>query len=528
LTPKREIAVAGGGGSASSGNPQQLRICNGPSTRSCGFAVDTATGYAYVSSYNNPTSIMYQIQFVLLPRPLPTVAPPKQRQVVCGLAEFGTCKRAVVPFNPREHWGWGSPNRPFLTPDPNVGCVPVYVFTGENPCPSVRQPVPVPAPAPAPAPPPVILPFTERATTDFTSRSFNYLTTGVSSLTLVNTICLGGSSRPTAPALGPYGQLYMLTSNGNMYSVLSSPILSNSTNDALSDTSPAVSITSGNVAVASSNLVTVFDASLNYVGSSNIEGCFSPAFGGNNTVFLANSNTLRSIDTSTMCNVWTYTFNLGETVTSPPTTDSGIVLLGSSQGNVYSFDQTSGSIVWEYKTGLNTAIYSAPNYTFDNRVVFACGSNIFNIDYDRSPPYRQTRTYVASSNVASSFATAFDTSGNMWAYYTASNTLFGVCMLDDSGNYVGWSSAPLPGVDVITSNMTPTMDPTYAYVTSQRGRVMRYSAFPSGLIQNTIVQKTYTDIFLIPSTIINTPSVVTTASNQLIVFDAAAKSYIFQ
>jgi hypothetical protein len=193
---------------------------------------------------------------------------------------------------------------------------------------------------------------------------------------------------------------------------------------------------------------------------------------------------------------------------------------------MYSFDQASGNIVWLYKTGTNTPIYSAPNYTFDNRVVFACGSNIFNIDYDRTPPYRTTRTYTSlSGNVASSFATAFDPSGNMWTYYTTtSNVLFGVCMLDDSGNFTGWASTDRD----LTVGVTPAMDPSYAYVTSQRGWVRRYAAFPGGLIRNTIVQKSSISSYLIPSTIINTPSVVTTASNQLIVFDAKPTCYILQ
>ena len=525
ITPKREIVIAGGG-SAASGSPQQLRICGAAGIVSCGFAVDPTTGFLYVSTYDNPGSKIYQIQLVLLPRPLPTVAPPKQRQVECGLAEFGTCKRVTIPFNPRERWGWGSPNRPYFTPDPNVGCPAAYVFTGDHPCPDVRQPVlPIPPPPPV-APPPIIEPYTEHATTDFASRSFNYLTTGISSLTLVATICSGTTSRPSAPALGPYGELYMLTSNGNIYSLLAG--LSNSTGDSLVDTSPAVSITTGNVAVASSNLVTVFDASLNFLWSSNIAGCFSPAFGNNSVVFFANDSNIYAIDSVTRSNVWTRGFSGGETVTSPPTADSGIMLLGTSVGNVYSIDQTTGNIIWRYGTGLNAAVYSVPNYTWNDRVVFASGSNIFNIDYDRIPPYDRTRTYVAVSNIAGSFATSFDPSGNLWCYYTASGTLFGVSMLDDSGNYVGWSSAPLAGLDVMSPGFTPTMDPFYVYATSQRGRVMRYSAFPSGLVSNAIVQKSYVNSYLIPSTIITAPSTVTTASNQLVVFDTQTKAYIFQ
>jgi outer membrane protein assembly factor BamB len=266
------------------------------------------------------------------------------------------------------------------------------------------------------------------------------------------------------------------------------------------------------------------------VWSSNIPGCFSPAFGGNSTVFVANSNTLRSVETGSATTDWTYTFPEGENVSSPPMADSGIILIGTTVGSVYSFDQASGNIIWVYKTGTNTPVYSAPNYTWNNRVVFACGSNIFNIDYDRVQPYDRTRTYTSlCGDVASSFATAFDPSGNMWNYYTTtSNVLYGVSMLDNSGNYLGWYSAPLAGSDQITAGFTPTMDPSYAYATSRRGRVMRYSAFPSGLVQNTLVQKTFVNDYLIPTTIISAPSVITTASNQLVVFDDRARAYIFQ
>ena len=530
-TSKREAIVAGGG-NATSGDPLSLRLLNSVDIYTCGFSVDNTTGYIYVSSRDNPTGIigsskMYQIELSLSPRPLPTVAPPKQRQVQCGLAEFGSCKRVTVPFSPREYWGWGSPNRPYFTPDPNVGCIPAYVYTGDHPCPEVRQPAPAPAPAPPPAPPPTLLPYTEKTTTDFASRSFNYLTTGISSLTLVNTISTNAGSRPTAPALGSYGQqLYMLTSNGNIYSLLASPMLSNSVNDSLVDTSPAISITSGSIMAATANKVTLFDESLNFLWSSNIAQCFSPAFGSGNTVFLANSNTLRALETTAPSNVWTYTFPEGEAVSSPPTADSGIVLLGTTAGSIYSFDQASGNIIWVYKTGTNTPVYSTPNYTFDNRIVFACGANIFNIDYDRVIPYRQTRTYTSlSGNVASSFATAFDPSGNMWTYYTTnSNALFGICMLDDSGNFTGWASTDSD----LTPAITPVLDPLYVYVTSARGIVRRYSAFPGGLVQNSIVQKSSTSSYTISATIVNTPSVITTASNQLVVFDAAAKCYIFQ
>lgn len=526
VTLQRDVIVAGGG-TASSGDPQYLRIRSDVSVNSAGFAIDPETGFLYVSSYNNPGSIMYMIEFAVLQRPLPTVAPPKQKQINCGLAEFGTCKRVTIPFSPREYWGWGSPNRPYLTPDPNVGCVPAHVYIGDHPCPDVRQPIlPIPPPPP-PVPPPVIVPSTERATTDFASRSFNYLTTGISSLTLVATISTSSLEAPSAPGLGPYGELYMLTSNGNIYSLYAG--LSNSTGDSLVDTSPAISITSGNVVVATANKVTAFDPSLNVLWSSNIAGCYSPAFGGGNTVFLTDGPNIYAIDSATQSNVWTFRFNGNETATSPPSTDSGILLLGTSTGNVYSFDQTSGNIIWRYSTGLNKPVYSAPNYTWNDRVIFACSNAIYNIDYDRIPPYNRTRVFVNDEATAtSSFATSFDPSGNLWCYFTgAAAALFGVCMLDDSGNYLAWTSSNLPGTDVITPNMTPTLDPLYVYVTSQRGRVMRYLAFPSGLVQNNIVQKSYVDLYFLPESTVS-PSVVTTASNQLVVFDAVATTYIFQ
>jgi hypothetical protein len=204
------------------------------------------------------------------------------------------------------------------------------------------------------------------------------------------------------------------------------------------------------------------------------------------------------------------------------------LLIGTTAGKVYSLDQTSGNIIWMYNTGLHTPVYTAPNYTWDDRVVFASSNVIFNIDYDRTPPYFRTRTFTSlSGHIAGSFATAFDPSGNMWAYYTASSALFGVSMLDDSGNYVAWRSASL-SPDSITPGLTPTMDVSFAYATSLGGRVMRYAAFPSGLVYNTIVQKSYVDSYLIPSSTITAPSVITTASNQLVVFTASATAYIFQ
>ena len=162
-------------------------------------------------------------------------------------------------------------------------------------------------------------------------------------------------------------------------------------------------------------------------------------------------------------------------------------------------------------------------------MIFACSNAIYNIDYDRIPPYNRTRVFVNDEATAtSSFATSFDPSGNLWCYFTsAAAALFGVCMLDDSGNYLAWTSSNLPGTDIITPNMTPTMDPVYVYVTSQSGRVLRYLAFPSGLVQNNIVQKNYTDLYFLPMSTVS-PSVVTTASNQLVVFDAEATTYIFQ
>lgn len=523
----RDVNVAGGG-LLSNGDPLGLRISGAIYTDSYGLALDPKTGFIYISSFDDPDSKIYEIRLSVPIRPLPTAAPPKQRSLACGLAEFGTCKRVTVPFSPREYWGWGSPNRRYFTPDPNVGCVPSHVFVGDHPCPEVRQPFSPPPPVPPPAPVVVIPPSTDVATTDFNSRSYNYLTTDIVGLTLVNTYVTGSTTSPSAPALGNYGQIYMVTSNGNIYNLAAG--LSNTTGEPTS-TSPAVSVTTGNIAVTSDSKLTIFDSSLNYIWSSNIAGGLSPAFGGGangNVVFVASGSNVYALDAATRSNVWTHTFAEGEISSMPPSSQSGILLLGTSIGNVYSLDQTTGDIVWVYNTGLNSPIYTSANYTWDDRVVFAASNVIFNIDYDRTPPYYRTRTFTSlSGNIGGSFATAFDDSGNMWTYYTASNALFGVCMLDDSGNYNAWSSASIDP-DIMTPGLTPTMDSTYAYVTSLGGRVMRYLAVPSGLVRNTIVQKSYVDSYLIPTTTITSPYTITNASNQLVVFDSAARAYIFQ
>ena len=112
---------------------------NSPNKLKLSYAMTYDTvGNIYVSCFSNNAYTVIQNSYFYVERPQPSVAPPKQKSVECGLILPGSCKQTWHPFNPRERFSLGSPNRPYQKIDlsAKISCPPSFV---SDACPGFSQ-----------------------------------------------------------------------------------------------------------------------------------------------------------------------------------------------------------------------------------------------------------------------------------------------------------------------------------------------------------------------------------------------------
>jgi len=193
--------------------------------------------------------------------------------------------------------------------------------------------------------------------------------------------------------------------------------------------------------------------------------------------------------------MWSYT--TGGYVESSPAVAYGMVFVGSDDGNVYSLDQYTGALVWNYTTGTSTAVYSSPAVAYGRVYVASFDHKVFCLDaatgahlWNRttggwmrsSPAVADGRVYVGSDDAKVYCFDAFtgesiwnQTMGG-WMYTSSPAVAYGkvyvgsmdnktYCLDASTGAHV-WSYTT--GDDVWSS---PTVTDGKVYVGSWDGKV---------------------------------------------------------
>ena len=426
--------------------------------------------------------------FVYSPRPAPSVEPPRQRPVKCGLIEPGSCKRAYQPFSPRERFGWGSPNRPYLTPDNNVGCPPVYV-TSCTPSSSPGHPSP---PDPDVTPPVNPAPSIATSTTQYLTRTrvatSNYVVNLNSNSFAANSVTPPIQSSPT---FDYSGRVYY-TANGvgvyytDNYATVNTLItLGDSATSSLT-AGPACSAVDRTLALGNSDgYVLMVDPTKSFPNILAWEQQFSGAGAAavtslayiENYVYASTSNALACFLASDGTPQWTATPALvgGDTYSSQINVQNGNVFIGTTRGTLWSYSPITGQSL--FSIPVNTGpILGTANIDTSSRVFFGSGSNLFACPIDRTQSaYDLVYTNIVG-NITAGVTLAVDSAKSTRAFFTtdAKRTY---CVQIDSN--VG--ACTDPGY-IINNNSLPILDISYMYVvggTGSGGSIPCVFRFPS-------------------------------------------------
>jgi len=158
------------------------------------------------------------------------------------------------------------------------------------------------------------------------------------------------STRITAqPVLfGPY--IYMASTNGVLYCIdkrFGNEIWRLETNASITDNfylgeNGAIYIVAGDIlySVDAANGSVINLMELKRPPASGI-------IGNTSTVFFYYDNSVTAISTSSLNIIWEYSLNADEVFTSGMQINSGVLIVGSSQGNVYALNTETGSVSWK-------------------------------------------------------------------------------------------------------------------------------------------------------------------------------------
>jgi outer membrane protein assembly factor BamB/sugar lactone lactonase YvrE len=471
-------------------------------------------------------SQLFRITFNFIPRNAPVVPAPQFKQVNCGIASPGNCKRAIVPFNPREYWRWGSPNRPYLTPDPNISCVPSLVFQLCPTIPLVVQPIPPPPPIPIPVVPTVI---TEIATNQFntrrTGRSGN-----IQNLTNISEITGIGNFR-TAPAFGPQSEIYAINTSGVIYrfdtsagTLFNSPTILYNLGRPVTASSPSVANTGALVVATNNGDFYRFNSNGNVLWQKTTgkqvfgsPGCFTNSNASVDNVFFTAGNTLYNYEASTGDLIWSKTLAGSETYRSSVYVGSLIVVGSGLGGSVYAYRRTDGTLVWKYPSGTSTfgiPVTSTPNLIGSN-YIFGAGSNLYALTSNGLLVW----TTTVSGNIQSSPAVTTDSTGRIWSFFTTTcNVLYGI--RKNTTGFTTWKS-----IENVDENCSPTLDIStggpgpYVYGYNSNGQVFKYIAqYTAGATQSAVA--TFT-----ASGQIDCKSLISSRQNRMFVFTLSDTAY---
>ena len=442
------------------------------------IAYDTFGGL-YMSTMNSDLSYTIHLnRYIYIPRPAPSVAPPRQQQYECGLFLPGSCKRAYVPFNPRERFGWGSPNKPYRTlsiKDIEVSCK----LSIPSPCPDTPIRGKKPDDPPPPPPPNALPPPNAGASAQEISRTRNLSTTRVQNLNLQTPSLVFSSSVTASPVLDYRMRLYVLgATNGNVYYSdnyvgAGATIQSNYVGGTF-NTSPACSLTDRTLAFGSQEgILTMFDGSSRTVVWQKHLGValdLTPSYYGCN-VYLGYGSNLNAFSATDGSVVWsTMSLSNGDTYSSSTNVQIGNVFIGTQQGSMYAYSLKDASVI--LRIPVNTgAILGSPNLGIDNRIYFGSGSNLCAINLDRTEAATDIIMTTLCGNITTPITLAVDSATQLTrAFFSTDLGATGYAQVDsNTQNY------PLMN---IASNSVPVLDASYAYIMGKTGIVWRYQWNP--------------------------------------------------
>lgn len=469
-------------------------------------------------------SVLYKLTFDFIPRNAAVVPVPQAKRVNCGIASPGNCKRAIVPFNPREYWGWGSPNRPYLTPDPNVACVPSRVFQLCPTIPPVVQPIPPTPPIPQPVIPPTI---TETATNQFNTRRTGR-SSAIQNLTSVSQVTGIGMFR-TAPALGPQSEIYAVNTTGTIYrfdtsagTLFNSPTAIYNLGKPVTVASPSVANTGALVVATNDGWLYRFNSMGNILWQKNTggqvfgsPGCFTNSNATVDNVYFASGNKIYNYEANSGNTLWTKQLTGGETYRSSIYVGALVVIGSGPLGSVYAYNRDTGSLVWKYPSGISNfggiPVVSTPHLIGSN-YIFGVGSNLYALT---SNGFLAWSTSV-SGNIQSSPALYQDSSNRIWSFFTTTcNVLYGV--RKDTSGFTTWKS--IENVDVNCSPLMDICSNPFVYGYNSTGQVFKYIAeYTASSTQSAVA------IFTASGNI-DSKSLVSTRQNRLYVFTISDVAY---
>jgi len=407
--------VAGGGTDAITTDPGKLKI-----TTPRALVADNVGNLFFPSDISGAnSSYLYNLSFEFVKRAGVTNYPPRQKSVNCGLPAPGNCKKPAPTFSPREYWGWGSPNRKFLTPDPNLGCT----LTPYVACATIlRLP---PPPDPPPPPPVVITPVvpTETPTLQFSERRVSLapipeITSNV--ITICGDGLVGSGELLGAPAIGPLGEVYVGTSSGNLVKygtrsdtyfprlewsdslpggpIIISPSVSRKGVIGAFAGNTLYSVNPSGAIMWSCNLPSMPAGSVAFDGPSMIA-----AYGRYITYFYSNGQA-GWIDELQ---------NPNEYFTVSPLIYASVIFVGTNLGTMYCFDR-EGNNLWGYNTANGFPITTSPvPLSQYSRLVFANGRTLYTINAQnpRKPQFDILCDISSITSIQSSPVAIMDVSG---------------------------------------------------------------------------------------------------------------------
>ena len=476
-------------------------------------------GGLYMSTMKADLSYTIQLNtYIYTPRPVPSVAPPKQQQYECGLFLPGSCKRAYVPFNPRERFSWGSPNKPYRILNSNdiaVSCR--LTISSECPDTPIRGEAPDPTP---PIPQRAVVPPNTGASAQEISRMRNISSVRVQNLNFQNSLNLD-SRVAGSPTLDYQGRLYVLgATDGNVYYSDNYPAAgatkqSNFVGGTF-NASPACSLIDRRIVFGShEGTLTMFDGSARRIDWQKNLGVpldLTPSYYGCNIYLGYGANLNAFSETDGSITFSTTPLSNGDTYSSSPNVQIGEVFIGTQQGNMYVYSLKDGSTV--FRIPANTGpILGSPNLGVDNRIYFGSGSNLFATNLDRTQAGTDIVMTTLCGNITTPITLAVDGTRLTRAFFSTELGATGYAQLDCNIQYY-----PLGGsITTVISNSIPVLDASYVYVMGKNGAgtgaVWRYQWNPDLPTVTSNYQTTATNF---------APSIIINESSQIVIVTASA------
>lgn len=463
--------------------------------------------------------------FVYSPRPAPSVEPLRQRPIKCGLIEPGSCKRAYQPFSPRERFGWGSPNRPYLTPDNNVGCPPVYVTSCTPSSSAARPPDLKPDATPPVNPAPSIATSTTQYLAGTRVATSNYVATLNSNSFAPNLVT---SIQSSSPAFDYSGRVYY-TANGvdvyytDNYSTVNTLITLGIGTASSLTAGPACSAVDRTLALGNSDgYVLMVDPTKSFPNILAWEQQFSGGAAAvtslayiENYVYASTSNALACFLASDGTLQWMASPALagGDTYSSQINVQQGNVFIGTTRGTLWSYSHITGQSL--FSIPVNTGpILGTANIDTSSRVFFGSGSNLFACPVDRTQSEYDLVYTNIFGNITAGVTLAVDSAKSTRALFTTDAKRMYCVQIDSNVGactdlYFNILKDSLPIVDISHAYVVGGVSPTQGLV-----RFPWYSVnLASGNLAPDIAYSNATTSSFAPKVLINSANSIVLLAN---------------